>query len=381
MRIVGLGVMRRCLASLALLSVAGPGASAQDPTRLPAPSAVLGATFTSVDGIRELDDGRVLIVDKRDKRVVVADFRTNLVRGIGRVGDGPGEYRTPWQVIGFAPDSTFVVDYGSRRWLLLFEAMIVGTISASSAPRIVSFIAPIRGVDRGRRVLHMLGFPSSIPTPLRGGISNTDALGLAITNLAATTTDTIARLRGRLRGRNEVVKVFPEGTFEIALNNPYGTEDQAWLFPDGWIVIVRLSPYSAEWISPDGNRQRGEPIPFEQIKVTGAERRLAIELNVGEKLAPYYSDDEFPNWPSTIPPIPNDALFPLRDGRIAVERRQTVESTSRTYDVINRNGARDAILSIPLSGRIAGFGDGTVYIVTMDEDGLQHIARHPLPKF
>lgn len=372
---------RRCVACAAMLVTLGHGALAQDTVRIPSPSAVLRTTFTRVDDIRELSDRRILIIDGRDKRMVVADFRSNRVVDVGRSGDGPSEYRAPTQLVGFAPGSTFVIDFRSRRWLLLSEATIVGTIGASTAPRIVAFNAPIRGVDSNRRVAHMLGFPSSIPTPLTGGTSNTDAIGLAVTSLAASATDTIARLRGRLLGRNEVAKVTPEGAFEIALNNPFGTEDQAWLFPDGWIVVVRVSPYSAEWISPDGRRRGGEPIPFEQIRVTDSERELAIELSMGEQYAPYYTADEFPNWPSTVPPIPNDALLPLRDGRIVVERRQTAESTARTYDVLNRQGARDVVLSIPLSGHIVAFGDGTVYIVTIDEDGLHHVARHPLPTF
>lgn len=35
---------------------------------------------------------------------------------------------------------------------------------------------------------------------------------------------------------------------------PMNTGDQAWLFPDGRLVIARVSPYRVEWRAPDGQR-------------------------------------------------------------------------------------------------------------------------------
>ena len=45
--------------------------------------------FTQVRGFRELADGRGLISDRLDEKLVVADFTAGTVQVIGRTGAGP----------------------------------------------------------------------------------------------------------------------------------------------------------------------------------------------------------------------------------------------------------------------------------------------------
>ena len=96
---------------LALQAVAQPPATLV----LPAPDRTLQVDFTQIRGVRELADARVIITDRLDKGVVVADFTRNSTTPIGRTGSGPAEYRLPTGLWAMPGDSTLLNDEGNRR--------------------------------------------------------------------------------------------------------------------------------------------------------------------------------------------------------------------------------------------------------------------------
>ena len=55
---------------------------------LEAADARLDEEFTSIDYLRELSDRRVLVVDTREKRLVVANFAKGTVETLSRTGSG-----------------------------------------------------------------------------------------------------------------------------------------------------------------------------------------------------------------------------------------------------------------------------------------------------
>jgi hypothetical protein len=59
------------------------------------PIATFHHGFTRVGGIRELSNGRVIVLDQADATVQVIDSAWLRMRQIGRRGAGPGEYRVP----------------------------------------------------------------------------------------------------------------------------------------------------------------------------------------------------------------------------------------------------------------------------------------------
>lgn len=368
-------------AAIALLVIAPIPARSQDTLRLEAATASLDEGFTRIQSVRELPDGRVLILDEGENRVVVADLEKQRVQPISRVGDGPGEYGRARQLIPVGRDSTYLTSPKNARWLVLVGADVTETLSYATAPSIVRIFGLIRGVDGSGRVLHTLPLPSSFPTRIPD-VLNTDAIALATAHMRTRRVDTLAKLHGRVLGpSNEIPKTTRFGTAVFNLRSPFGVEDQAWLFPDGWVVIIRVDPYGAEWIDPEGRSKVRARIPNTPLETTEEEKRFAARLEMVDKLEPPFPTSDYPNWPATVPPIDNDALFPLNDGRIVLERRLTARATARTYDVVDRLGKLVATLALPIGSRIIGFGNKTVYVVTTDGDDLQHIARHPLPDF
>src|SRR5687767_832776 len=99
----------------------GADASAQTARvlRLTIPDPTVSEPFTLVSGVRELPDGRLLLTDCLEQRLVVAGFRTQSVTDIGRTGSGPGEYRLPSGLLPFRGDSTILVDLGNTRLTVL----------------------------------------------------------------------------------------------------------------------------------------------------------------------------------------------------------------------------------------------------------------------
>lgn len=357
-----------------------PPDRSQDSVRLPAATASLEETFTRIKSIRELPDQRVLVLDDRENRVVVADMQTQDVRPVGRVGDGPGEYGRARQLIPVGADSTYITSPANARWLLVVGSAMTKTLTFSADRPFVRIFSPVRGIDRTGRVLHTLPLPSSVFT-LIPDVQNTDAIALATAVMTGGGVDTLARLRGRILGpSNRVYKTTRFGTALFNLKSPFGVEDQGWLFPDGWLVIIRLDPFSAEWIDPEGRSRVRAALPFHVLETTDEEKQFAARLEMIDKLEPPFPTSDYPNWPATVPPIDNDALLPMHDGRIVLARRVTARAKERTYDVIDRSGQRVTTIGVPIESHIVGFGDGTVYVVTVGADDLQHLARHPLPE-
>ena len=93
-------------AALALGSVAPLAAQAQAARQLTKPDAEFPEPFTQVTGLRELKDGRLVVIDSRDKIVELVDFKAGNATKVGREGSGPGEYAFPMRLVPLGGDSS-----------------------------------------------------------------------------------------------------------------------------------------------------------------------------------------------------------------------------------------------------------------------------------
>src|SRR5689334_850662 len=98
------------------------GAQRGTAVKLPGPDRVLSEEFSSIVGTRELKDGRVLIADDRDNRVVVVDFSKGTVLPVGRQGRGPGEYERIKSLIPMPGDSTLMTQDDGGTWVVFAGA-------------------------------------------------------------------------------------------------------------------------------------------------------------------------------------------------------------------------------------------------------------------
>ncbi|MDP1861873.1 MAG: hypothetical protein Q8K82_24655, partial [Gemmatimonadaceae bacterium] len=92
---------------------------AQTVRTLTKPDAELAEPFTNVGGVRELKDGRLVVIDARDKIVQLVDFKAGTGTKVGREGSGPGEYALPMRLVPLPGDSSGVYDMLNSRLLVV----------------------------------------------------------------------------------------------------------------------------------------------------------------------------------------------------------------------------------------------------------------------
>jgi sugar lactone lactonase YvrE len=74
------------------------------------------ATFGRVSDVRFDRQGRLYIADSRNQRIVVVGSTGDLVRVIGRRGDGPGEFQAPSEIAVSPSGRLFVLDAIGRHY-------------------------------------------------------------------------------------------------------------------------------------------------------------------------------------------------------------------------------------------------------------------------
>lgn len=320
---------------------------------LPGAAVTLREDFVAVTSVRELPDGRILLSDPRDKRLVVADSELRSVTHIGRTGGGPREYQIAFPVLSWRGDSSLMADWLSRRWLMLRGAEIVGSLPPDHP--VVSTGASVFGSDTLGFVL--LGMQQRAPAEsilvLRGG-------------LAGEKFDTVTRLAPPVPRTNPRILL------------PFATNETTAIARDGWIAVVRMTPYRVDWRSPRGRWSLGSPLPETKRRITSHEKDawIARQAKGGASIGLGIRID----WPQDIPPAnTNFAPIPASDGTLLVRRNRAAEDKQLLYDIINRSGRRVAQLALDFTERIQGFGPKTMYVVGKDEDGIEHVRRYRWP--
>ena len=84
-------------------------------------------------------------------------------------------------------------------------------------------------------------------------------------------------------------------------------------------------------------------------------------------------------WADVIPPYRFDALHRLPNGDLLVMKAEWSGSHGNEYELYDRRGIRTAVLRLPSNERITGFGPSCVYVVTVDDDGIERLRKHPWP--
>ncbi|HRN52442.1 MAG TPA: hypothetical protein PK788_03045, partial [Gemmatimonadaceae bacterium] len=116
---MGIGARFAAAVGVAVVSVA---AEAQEiaVSGLGRVRATFDEPFSSVRALREEADGRVLVIDDIENRILRVDLREGTATVIGRQGNGPGEYTLPVGLLALDADTTLAVDLtGGGRALLI----------------------------------------------------------------------------------------------------------------------------------------------------------------------------------------------------------------------------------------------------------------------
>jgi len=356
---------------------AGSSAQVPGPASLKPATATLPEPFSFVVAVRELSDGRVLIGDRIEVRVVVANFATGTVRQVGRRGQGPEEFSAVRYLHPLAGDTTLLVDRTARRWHLLHADQIVRPIPPDH-PAFLATNGLVYGADARGALLAHADVPFERMNPAATRLDSTILLRVAF---ATGVTDTMAR-HAPHNARIEIGGTPDRRSIGIYSQFLDAAED-ALLFADGWLAIARLNPYRVDWRSPDGSWTRGAPLPFQAIRVTDREKDVYLyrrEVATGRTIVARPET----RWPATIPPfegspIQDTPLLALPDGRLLIARTPSADHPETRYDVVDRRGRLVMQLTMLESERIVGAGRRGLYVAALSDDGLERVRRHPLP--
>jgi hypothetical protein len=342
------------------------------PVALKLADATLSEPFGSIHSIRELADSRVLISDNStENRLVVVDFRSGRVKAVGQLGSGPGEFQRAGKLTALSGDTTLFLDATrARRWLLVFGDSIVETIPPDW-PAMLGTHGETFGADVHGRLLSIRHVGADKLSPN----VNRRRLAAVLVSRRGGDKDTLVRLRGDDERVSQVGS--RERPFWVVVQLVGSVSEQALLFPDGWIGIVRQDPYRVEWRTPDARLITGPSVPWEAPRSSDREKQAALE-RLRRRYGPQSDQRDLP-WAERLAPFRSGALLGSPDGNLLVLRAQWSQLTDTRYDVFDRSGRRIAQLAMPDSERVVGFGPRSIYVSVTDGDGFQRLRRHAWP--
>jgi len=380
------------LGAAALLLPTGAGAQ----LRLDRPAAAFPEDFGTIQTVRELRDGRVLVADPLAKELYVVDMAAGTRTVVGRQGQGPQEYLQPDAVWPLPGDSTLLVDLGNGRLVALGPDLSFGptmpiALSEPGPGRPLVLALP-QGVD-GQGRLYARGMGGGMGGPLP------DSAQVLRIDRGSRAADTVASFK--LADRTQTRSGGPNNQNVQIANVPLSPEDAWGVAADGWLAVVRAGDFHVEWIRPDGSVVRGAPVPHDPLRVGTAEKEewvaeqgragggigISVQIENGRAAMSFGRGgpgqtrgiDAY-TWPERMPAFYAGRVPIDPQGRAWV-RRHTRAGEASTYDVFDRRGARVGAVTLGAGKRVVGFGAASVYVVAFDEFDLNYLERHAMPAF
>jgi hypothetical protein len=363
------------------------------------PTATFPDGLGAVRGVRELPDGRVLVSDGLGKAVVVWDL-TGAADTIGGIGGGPAEYQLPDGLWALPDGKTLLVDLGNGRLTELGADLSFGetTPIAQGSPgdpeprspqamqqrmRQTSFVLP-RGVDGEGRIYFQ-----------DMGMGMTDSVAVKRFDRETGETEIVGKVKGPevsrsesggANDRNVQIRQLP-----LAPQDAWGV---AW---DGRVAMVRTSDYHLEWVLPDGQVVRGEPVDFRPLPIRTADKEewvadlaanglgVMVSIDNGRRQTSFSRGgrgggaaiDSY-EWPETKPAFRSSGVRVSWAGDAWVERHVPA-GEARTFDVFGPDGNLKARVQLPEDRELVAFGDGAVYLIRLDEFDFNWLERYELP--
>ncbi len=352
--------------------------------RLEKAEAEFPESFDQIGALRELPGGKVLLVDLGPKSLILADFKSGQQTAVGRNGQGPGEYQFPGALIPYLGDSTLLVDLVSRRLLTVSADGKMG--KTVPFPDALQGLAQPRGADRQGRI-YLQASPFRIGDGDGPPATPPESTVVIRWDRSKNKIDTIAKVKipatkmnASNSGGARIVMMRPQ---------PYAPQDEWATTGDGRLGVVRVGDYHVDWY---GDRAaRGTPVRYDPVKVTADDKtqfmdalrntRNRITVTNGgpgggrELRPPEPSADEF-DWPEVKPPFRSRQVYASPDGQLWVQRYTAARDSVPAFDVFDASGNLAGRMTLPKGRQVVGLGQGTVYAVRTDGDGLQWLERY-----
>ena len=237
-------------------------------------------------GVRELSDGRLVVNDVGNRRLVMFD------RALARhtvVADTTERTRRaygprPTGIIPYAGDTTLLIDLAARALIVVAPDGTMPRVMSPPRPADIPYLwNPAIGSPRfdaaGKLVYRTYLMPSFRP-PEHGKPfvppAMPDSAPLLRADFDTRRADTVAWV-GIARSRLSVTPLGNGGITVRQMINPVAFLDDWTLLPDGTIAILRGRDYHVDWIAPDGTRTSSPKMPFDWKRLTDPEKAAMID--------------------------------------------------------------------------------------------------------
>jgi hypothetical protein len=359
--------------------------------RLSNPDATYEESLSSINGVRELPDGRLMLADGLGQALIVVDMSTGRADTIGGVGGGPQEYRTPDAVFALPGDSTLLVDLGNGRLTVIGpdlrfgETMPLTLGQPGAGPGGLTVLIP-RAVDRqGRIYVQAAGGMSPSGPP--------DSTYIVRYDRGTQQLDSLVQVK---LGERTVSRSGAAGNQNVQIRPvPLSPQDGWGVAPDGRIAMVRTDQYRVEWREPGGRVVSGPAVDYRPIRIGNDEQtrwldnvgrdglRVSVSVNNGQMQTAFSrggGSDDRPDpdqyeWPDVMPAFDANDVAVDPDGDVWVGR-YTRAGQPPQFDVFDGRGRLEAQVTLPEGRELAGFGNGVVYLTYYDEFDLQYVERY-----
>jgi hypothetical protein len=382
-----LGWRRMVVVALALVVQPPPT------TTLSRPDVEFREPFSQVEGIRELSDGRVIVVDSRERLIHAVDLKAGTATRIGREGGGPGEYRIPLRIFALPGDSSVIHDMANAGNPLVITPQ--GEAGGSLALRDGSPLLDRSATDARGRIYSEVRIVTRSPSgvPMRN-----DSLGIERLDRSNGKRDTLARVSGlvvsplvsRPARRSGVPEPGGGAPARSGAMPPFASRDQWAVSSEGRVAVVSVDPYRVVFVDARGVRTVGPVLDAGRVRVNDALKDLwragarrpvpSLVFSGGQTVAtsrpPRY--EEPTAWPEFLPALLDRAVAFAPDGTLWVSRAVAADSPP-VLDRIDGAGKVIGRVVLPSGTKLIGFGAKSVYLVRIDADDLQYLQRYSLP--
>ena len=373
-------------AGVRIVSSTAPAWGSSNPWRLDTvPELVIGdatklpsVLLVSVTGVRELDNGQLVVSLDDDKTVRWFDRDGNEVRRVGQPGEAPGEFLSV-AIIGVLADSVLLWDGQLDRATVLGpDGAVVRTFQPAFADTAVAYGLAVSGAFSDGRLLlaGRSGAQSAMPSGPRR-----DTIPLAVANREGRVEQVLARVLS-----HENVIVTGPG-FVTMLPRPFGARTA--ITPDGTSLLVsdgqfdEVIRYSID----------GEPATIYRLdrprrlialsEVEQQRRRLAQQVEqlpetIGQAVADAMAAVGVP----TVYPAHDRILV---DGGGAIWMREDIgprrtEVEGHHWDVLDREGRWLGQVTTPPRLEVYHVTRDRVIGVWRDENDVEHLRVHRLSR-
>jgi hypothetical protein len=319
--------------------------------------------FTTVAGLRELSGGRVLVSDRSETRVVLADFGTGDTLRVGREGAGPGEYAIPGTLVALPGDSTLLVDEGAQRFALVHaDGRIVSTLNPPSGV----LVTRLGGVGPAGD-LYFEGTPGAA---ISAGAGSPDSVPVLRWRRGDVRVDTVAQVRVPPLVSVSFGDPAAGAVSNIAFPQPFAPGDGWGVSPGGELLILRAEPFRMERRGRDGTpADTGPGLRRPSVAVTERDKEaFALGRTAAESI----------RWPATKPPFRYGTLRIAPGGEAWIELSTAGDDPAPLYGVLRPDGTLVRVVRLPEGRRLVGLGRTSLYAVRKDADDAEWVERYAL---